>query len=136
MKAKEKQILTSGKRKEAVARAKITKGNGLIRINKRPLEFFGSELDRLKLQEPLILSGPLAGQIDIDIKVKGGGVNGQAEAVRLAIGQALVKYSRDKKLEKVFLDYDRQLLVADVRRKEPRKPNDSKARAHRQKSYR
>jgi len=136
MKAKDKIILASGKRKSAIARASIRKGNGLIRINKRPLDFFGSEIEKLKIQEPLILAGPLAGQVDIDIKVSGGGVNGQAEAARLAIGHALVKYSKDKKLEQRFLDYDRQLLVADVRRKETRKPNDSKARAKRQKSYR
>ena len=133
---KEKIILASGKRKSAVARAKIEKGSGKIRINKKPIQFFGSEIERMKIQEPLVLSGPLAGQVDIDILVNGGGVNGQAEAVRLAISNALVEYSKDKKLEKIFLDYDRQLLVADVRRKETRKPNDSKARAKRQKSYR
>jgi small subunit ribosomal protein S9 len=136
MKAKEKIILASGKRKQAIARASITKGNGAVRINKKPVECFGSEIERLKIKEPLILAGPLAGQVEIDVKVNGGGINGQAEAVRLAIGQALVEYSKDKKLEQRFLDYDRQLLVADVRRKETRKPNDSKARAKRQKSYR
>jgi small subunit ribosomal protein S9 len=136
MKAKEKIILTSGKRKRAVARASIVKGSGKIRVNKRPLEFFSSEIERLKIQEPLLLAGPLSAQVDIDVDVNGGGINGQAEAVRLAIGQALVQYSRDKKLEQAFLEYDRQLLVADVRRKEMRKPNDSKARAKRQKSYR
>jgi len=48
----------------------------------------------------------------------------------------LVKYSGSKVLEKTFGDYDRQLLVADIRHKEQRKPNDSKARANRTKSYR
>jgi small subunit ribosomal protein S9 len=133
---KEKVILTSGKRKEAIARARIVKGSGAIRINKCPVQFFGNEIERMKIQEPLTLAGPLAAQVDIDIEVAGGGPNGQAESVRLAIGQALVQYSKDKKLEQKFLDYDRQLLVADIRRKETRKPNDSKARAARQKSYR
>ena len=73
-------------------------------------------------------------EIDIDIQVNGGGANGQADAIRLAIARALVEH--DKKLKKTFDDYDRLLLVADVRRKEACKPNDSKARAKRQKSYR
>jgi small subunit ribosomal protein S9 len=136
MKAKDKQTLTSGKRKSAVARAEIRKGTGNVRINKLPLAVYGSEIERMKIQEPLILSGSLANQVDIQVSVRGGGINGQAEAARLAIGQALVDYSKDKKLEQVFLEYDRQLLVADVRRKETRKPNDSRARAARQKSYR
>ena len=77
----------------------------------------------------------LSGSGDIDVNVYGGGFISQAEAARLAIARSLVKY--DKKLEKSFLGYDRQLLVADVRRKEPKKPNTSSgARSKRQKSYR
>ena len=82
-----------------------------------------------------MLAGDLANGVDIHVSVNGGGFNAQAEAARLAIARALVKHS--KKLEKVFLTYDRHLLVADVRRKETRKPNThGKARAKRQKSYR
>ena len=90
-----------------------------------------------KIQEPLILAGDdIVKKVNIDVNVNGGGWLGQCEASRLAIAKGLVQFTGSKKLEKTFLDYDRNLLVADVRFKEPYKPNDSKARAKRQKSYR
>ena len=58
------------------------------------------------------------------------------EASRLAIARALVEATKSKELKKAFIDYDRNMLVADTRRKEPYKPGDSKARSKRQKSYR
>lgn len=88
------------------------------------------------MQEPLLLAEKVSASADIAVKVNGGGMMSQADAIRLAISRGLVEFSKDKTLEKTFLDYDRQLLVADVRRKEACKPNDSKARAKRQKSYR
>jgi len=75
--------------------------------------------------------------VDINVNVFGGGIASQAEASRLAIARALVEYTKSERLKEKFLKYDRHLLVADVRRKETRKPNShSKARAKRQKSYR
>ena len=89
----------------------------------------------MKIMEPLVLAEDIANQVDVDIDVCGGGVISQAEAARLALARCLVRYN--KKLEKIFLTYDRNLLVADVRRKETHKPNrHGKARAKRQKSYR
>ncbi len=127
-----KIIHTSGKRKRAVARATLRPGKGKVKVNKVLLDNFTPKLARLKIREPLLLAGNAA--VDIDVNVFGGGIIGQADASRLAIARALVKY--DKKLEDVFLKYDRHLLVADVRRKEVYKPGDSKARKKRQKSYR
>ncbi len=125
----------SGKRKRAVARATLKPGTGKVRINNQMLDVYGNKIIRLRLKEPFILAGDIASGVDIGVKVNGGGINSQAEAARLAIARALAKYS--KKLEKVFLNYDRHLLVADVRRKEPSKPNrQGQARAKRQKSYR
>lgn len=129
-----KIINTSGKRKRAIARAKLIEGTGLIRINSLNIEQYQPAMLRMKIKEPLILAGEIASKVNINISVQGGGKNSQADAAKLAIGRALVEYNN--KLEKVFLSYDRQLLVADVRRKESAKPNDSKARAKRQKSYR
>lgn len=130
-----KTIHVSGKRKRAVARATLKAGNGKIRINKVPLEIFLTESERLRIQEILILAGDIANKINIDINVFGGGISSQIEATRLVIGKSLSQF--DKKLESVFSDYDKHLLVADVRRKETRKPNrHGKARAKRQKSYR
>ncbi len=126
------KIHNQGKRKRAVARATLSKGSGKVRINGQFLENYGDHLNRLRIKEPLILAN--IKDVDIDVKAFGGGVNGQADAIRLAIARSLVEH--DKKLKTVFYDYDRLLLVGDVRRKEVCKPNDSKARAKRQKSYR
>ncbi len=130
-----KIINSSGKRKKAIARATLKPGKGTVKINNQLLDTYQPEIYKMRIQEPLILAGDDAGKFDIIVNIHGGGIASQADAARLAIGRALVKQS--KKLEKVFLNYDRQLLVADVRRKEVRKPNrHGKARAKRQKSYR
>lgn len=131
-----KIVHVSGNRKRSVARATLKDGKGIIRINSYLLNNYKPDFARDKIMEPLIISGDLANKVNININVKGGGWRSQSDAVRLAISRALVKYSGSKDLEKTFLDYDRNLLVADIRRKEQYKPNDSKARAKRTKSYR
>ncbi len=131
-----KIIVTSGKRKTAVARATIRPGNGRVWINRKPLPLVEPELARLKIMEPLILAGERSFQVDIEVKVSGGGFMGQAEAARTAIARALIEYFQDDELKEKFLKYDRYLLVNDVRRKEPKKPLGRGARKKRQKSYR
>ena len=132
-----KIIHASGKRKSAISRATLRQGNGLVRVNSIPLDFVHPKMSRLKLREPLILAGDAAGKVDIDVDVSGGGVTSQAEASRLAIAKALLNFSKSDKLKEVFLNYDRNLLVADVRFKEIAKPNrHGQARAKVQKSYR
>ena len=130
-----KVITATGKRKSAIARATLTAGSGKIKINNTYLDNFQPAIAQLRIKEPLLLAGAQAQKVDISVSVHGGGFMGQTAAVRLAIAKVLAeKYD---KLKSVFLDYDRQLLVADVRRKEVRKPNTrGKARAKRQKSYR
>ena len=133
----ERIVVASGKRKRAIARATIKKGKGNIRINKIPLSMFQPGMAREKIREAIVLAGDHAKGIDIRVSVKGGGTMGQAEASRLAIARGIVEFTKDKKLEKVLLEYDRHLLVADVRRKEVRKPNTAGgARGKVQKSYR
>jgi small subunit ribosomal protein S9 len=127
-------IHTQGKRKRAVARATLHDGKGKVSVNGISLANFGNEMVRLRITEPLILAGELAKKVNVSVSVNGGGIHGQADATRLAIARALVQ--KDNKLKSEFNSYDRLLLVADVRRKEACKPNDSKARAKRQKSYR
>ncbi len=135
MSKKETHTLTSGKRKSARATAVLSKGSGKVTINKVPLNLLDQEMYALRVREPLILAGDAAAKVDIHVTTEGGGVAGQADAARLAIAKALVEHN--DKLESVFLDYDRTLLVADVRRKEPKKPNRrGRARSKRQKSYR
>ncbi len=129
-------IHVSGTRKRAKARATLKPGKGIIRINSQRLEVYTPELARMKIMEPLQLAGDVVSKVDININVFGGGWQAQCEAIRLSIAKSLVEFTKSKELKKTFANYDKHLLVADVRRNEPHKPNDSKPRAKRQKSYR
>lgn len=130
-----KQTIISGKRKSAIARATISKGTGKVKINNLDISVFQPIVARLRLEEPLIIAGSLSKKYDISLNVVGGGIVGQTSAARLALARGLVEV--EPKLKEVFLEYDRQLLVADIRRKESSKPNcRGMARSKRQKSYR
>jgi small subunit ribosomal protein S9 len=110
-------------------------GKGLIRINGKTLDTVEPRLARMKIQEPLLLVGDIASQVHIDVNVYGGGIMSQADAIRQAMGRALSAFGGEK-IRRTLVKYDRSFLVADTRYKEQCKPNDSKARAKRQKSYR
>lgn len=131
-----KYVNVSAKRKRAIARATAKEGTGIVRINHQLLETYQPKMARLMLQEPLLIAGEIAEKINIDIKTQGGGWHSQAEAARGCIAKALVELTRNKQLKQEFIAYDRTLMVDDVRRNEPHKPNDSKPRRARQKSYR
>jgi small subunit ribosomal protein S9 len=137
-KEKPKVILTLGKRKDAIARAKVVAGSGKIKINCVPLEVWRNEFLRMRVMEPLILAGDLAKKVDIDVNVRSGGTTGQTEAVRMAVARALVDFHKSKELRQKFISYDRNLLVFDPRRNEPHKPSASKRgpRRHKQRSKR
>jgi len=109
-----KLIQDRGKRKRAIARATLSPGKGKVMVNGQSLSNYSNEMSRLRISEPLTLAGAIAKKINIKININGGGVSGQADAIRLAIARALVQH--DSKLKKTFDDYDRLLLVADVRR--------------------
>ena len=130
-------MIVSGKRKTAIAKATIKDGTGIITYNKKPIAFL-PQLQQLEINEPLILSKDILKTLnfDISLNVKGGGSACQIEASRLAIARAIVKFTANEEIRHSFLSYDRNLLVADTRRKEACKPGDSKARAKRQTSFR
>lgn len=131
-----KVIHTSGKRKTAIARGKFREGKGRVRINKSPVELYDPELARMKIMEPITLAGDLLNDVDIDVKVIGGGVMGQAEAARMVIAKGLVQWTSNMELKEKFNQYDRTMLVGDPRRSEPKKYGGPGARARKQKSYR
>jgi small subunit ribosomal protein S9 len=132
-----KVLVISGKRKTAQARAIVKPGIGRIRINRTPVEIFEPEISREKIMEPLLQAGDdVWKQLDIDIKVSGGGYIGQAEAARMAIANALLKWTKSAHLRTLFTEYDRTMLVGDSRKKEPKKFGGPGARAKDQKSYR
>lgn len=132
----EKDII-SGKRKTAVAKLRAKAGSGKVSYNGLP----HTELNlfhKLALSEPIRIHEQVLGEIkhDFSITTRGGGIEGQIQAARLAIAKALIQISGSEVLKKAFISYDRNMVVPDSRRKEARKPGDSAARAKRQKSYR
>jgi len=132
-----KTIIEVGKRKTAIARVYLREGEGRVRINNIPLEIYTPEAARYVIMEPLLIAGKdVWGGVDIDVKVEGGGFMSQAEAARMGIAKALVRWARSSSLKKKFLNYDRSMLVGDPRRKEPKKFGGPGARRRKQKSYR
>jgi len=132
-----KVLVVSGKRKTATARAVVKPGIGKIRINRTPIEILEPEIAREKIMEPLLQAGDdVWKQVDMDIKVSGGGYMGQAEAARMAVANALLKWTKSTHLRTILIDYDRTMIVGDARRKEPKKFGGPGARARDQKSYR
>jgi small subunit ribosomal protein S9 len=126
-KKKTKTMLAIGKRKKAVARAIIREGKGRIRVNGMPLDLIEPRYRNMRIKEAVIIAGDLVNNVDIDVKVNGGGLWGQADAIRTAIANALVKWTKNEKLKNMYIDYDRTLLISDARRTEPHKPSRSTA---------
>jgi small subunit ribosomal protein S9 len=132
-----KVLVVSGKRKTAIAKAIVKPGMGRVRVNNIPLEIYEPEVARLKILEPLIEAGEEVWKgLDINVKVRGGGFMGQAEAARMAIARALIKWTKSAHLKSAFLKLDRTLVAGDPRRSEPKKFGGPGARARDQKSYR
>jgi len=127
----------SGIRKTARAIATIMEGKGRVRVNQVPIELIQPEVARERMMLPLELAGEeIRNKYDINVKVKGGGFMGQAEAVAMAIARALVGITKSKELKERIMNYDRHLLVGDPRRTEPKKFGGPGPRRRRQKSYR
>ena len=132
-----KVIVSSGKRKTAIARATIKEGKGRIRINGVPLEVLPNELSRIKIGEIFIIAGEeVRESIDIKVNVRGGGFMGQAEAIRTAIARGLIEYYDDLTMKEKFTVYDKTIVSGDPRRTEPKHFGGRSSRSRFQKSYR
>jgi len=132
-----KVIVSSGKRKTAIARATIKEGKGRIRINGVPLEVLPNELKRIKISEIFIIAGEeVRESIDIKVNVRGGGFMGQAEAIRTAIARGLIEYFDDLAMKEKFTVYDKTIVSGDPRRTEPKHFGGRSSRSRFQKSYR
>ncbi len=125
----------SGKRKSAIARAYVKKGKGVVRINKLNIETYPEYIREIMI-EPLKIAEKYSNKVNIEVNAEGGGPISQAEAIRTAIANALVNFAGDDELKKMFMEYDRTMIVSDIRRKEPKKQLGRGARKKRQKSYR
>ena len=123
--------------------AHAREGKGLIRINGSPINLVQPEILRFKVYEPVLVAGEdTFANIDIRVRVKGGGHTSQIYAIRQAISKAVVAYYAKYvdafsaiELKKKLVAYDRTLLIADPRRMEPKKFGGAGARARRQKRW-
>jgi small subunit ribosomal protein S9 len=136
MSVKNKVTLSTGKRKTSIARVIIKNGKGRVRVNNKPLPLVEPILIREKIMEPLMLAANYVKNVDIKVKVHGGGVMSQATATRMGIAQGLLKHTESNELREIFIEYDRTMLAGDPRRKEPKKFGGPGARRRKQKSYR
>lgn len=135
-----KMVVMSAKRKTCVARAYVKEGTGKIRINSFLLDVYQPRLLREYIKEPILLANGIVdlNKINIYVNVSGGGVSGKSDAIRSAIARALIDYTKNEVLLKRYIEYDRRLIVNDIRQTEPHKPSQSNKgpRHKRQKSYR
>jgi small subunit ribosomal protein S9 len=124
----------TGKRKTSIARLVVKPGSGIVRINNIPIDIFENEIFRQKVLTPLYLAPDIWKKYDFEINTKGGGIMSTAEAAAMAIARALANIQ--PKIKEKIISYDRNLLVGDPRRTEPKKPGRRSARRFKQKSYR
>ena len=114
----------TGRRKQAVCRARLLEGSGKWEINGRPIEdYFPSATHRMIISEPLKLTNT-DGRYDIIARIEGGGISGQAGALRHAISKALAELDPDLRVSLKKAGF----LTRDAREKERRKYGLKKAR--------
>jgi small subunit ribosomal protein S9 len=117
-------VQTTGRRKRAVARVRIRAGAGAITVNKRPLvDYFPSATHQMLITEPLRVTNT-ADAYDVDVTMDGGGVSGQAGALRLGIARALVELDPEQRTALKRAGF----LTRDAREKESKKYGLKKAR--------
>lgn len=118
------QIQTVGRRKTSIARVMLRPGSGTWSINGRELpEYFPRGTHQIRVEEPL-KSVELDGQFDVTVRVNGGGLTGQADAVRMGIARAIVEHDEELRPEMK----SRGMLTRDPRKVERKKPGQPKAR--------
>merc|ERR1712139_605849 len=135
--SKNEKVQTYGRKKNAVAVALCKTGVGMIRVNGQPIELVEPQILRTKVYEPVLLLGKERFEkIDMRIRVRGGGYVSQIYAIRQAIAKGIVAYyqkfvdeASKKEVADILKAYDRSLIVADPRRREPKKFGGRSARA-------
>ena len=139
-----KMVFTHGKKRNAIANAVITEGKGTITVNRIPIHNIEPKPLRVKIFEPILILGvDKFKDLNIKVRVSGGGSVAQLYAARTAIAKGIVAWNQKyvdeetkDEARKNLLNYDKNLLVADYRRLEPKKYGGPGARARKQKSYR
>ncbi len=118
------QIQTVGRRKRSVARILLRPGTGQWSVNGRPMaDYFPRPTHQIRVEEPFKVA-ELENQFDVTVRVRGGGLTGQSDAVRMGLSRALVKH--DEELKPALRE--RGMLTRDARQVERKKPGRPKAR--------
>ena len=124
MAGEKKQIQTVGRRKRSVARVMLRPGSGEWSVNGRSLaDYFPRPTHQIRVEEPLKLT-ELEGHFDITVRVHGGGLTGQSDAVRMGLARAIVVHDEDMRPAL----RERGMLTRDARQVERKKPGRPKAR--------
>ncbi len=139
-----KMVYTHGKKRNAIANAVVQEGNGTITVNRIPIQNIEPKTLRVKIFEPILILGvDKFKDLKIRVRVTGGGPVAQLYAARTAIAKGIVAWNQKyvdeetkDEARKNLLNYDKNLLVADYRRLEPKKYGGPGARSRKQKSYR
>ena len=118
------KIQTVGRRKTAVARILLRPGSGEWTINGRPMaEYFPRKTHQMRVEEPLQVT-ELEGRFDVQVRVRGGGLTGQADAIRMGLSRALVSFDEEQRPTL----RSEGMLTRDSRKVERKKPGRPKAR--------
>ena len=118
------KIQTVGRRKTAVARILLRPGSGEWTINGRPMaEYFPRKTHQMRVEEPLQVT-ELDGRFDVQVRVRGGGLTGQADAIRMGLSRALVTFDEEQRPTL----RSKGMLTRDARKVERKKPGRPKAR--------
>ena len=118
------KIQTVGRRKTAVARILLRPGSGEWTINGRPMaEYFPRKTHQMRVEEPLQVT-ELDGRFDVQVRVRGGGLTGQADAIRMGLSRALVTFDEEQRPTL----RSKGMLTRDSRKVERKKPGRPKAR--------
>ena len=118
------QIQTVGRRKTSVARVLLRPGSGALKVNGREMaEYFPRPSLQIRVEEPLKITG-MDGQFDVQVRVRGGGLTGQSDAVRMGLARALVELDEEHRP----LLREKGMMTRDARKVERKKPGRPKAR--------
>jgi len=132
-----KTYFIKSNRKKAKARCLVKKGAGNIHVNNAPIDAKYSGYKKEIIKEPLYIVPNQATKYDFFINIKGGGVSSQVQAIRSCLAKGILEFNNNKdSIKDQFIEYDRRLLVDDVRQRESVKQLGRGARSKKQQSKR
>jgi len=134
--ARKLPLVVSARIKSSSARATFKPGNGVIKVNSIPIQNWGNRIQIGVSTLPVKLLPDRFKEVNVHVRVDGGGWSSQARAVMVTLANGIVKWTRSATVRKTLISYDQHILSGDPRAKEPKKFGGPGARRKFQKSYR